>query len=312
MSNQSTNQPLVSVCIVTYNSADFIVEALDSVAAQTYKNIELIVSDDCSKDNTVEICQEWLTRNKDRFVNTELLTVEKNTGVSANCNRAIRKGRGEFVKYFAGDDKLLPNCIEDNLLFFKEHPETDFLFSDMQIIDGRQIEKYIKSPSVYFYHLSKLEFKLWQLVYYILPAPSNFMKREVYNELGGFDETIPMMEDKPFWVKAIFANRSICYLPKITVQYRINPNSLSQTKNSPNYYKLLESQKIASKFFLSKMKEISWWLWLYGKSIYASESLNIFKNRLLFFMRFFNVFYYYFRFMDFKIKKYSLMNNSNN
>lgn len=69
--------PLVSVSVITYNSAKTVIETLDSIKAQTYQNIELIVSDDCSTDNTVEICRDWLTKNEKRFVRMELITVEK-------------------------------------------------------------------------------------------------------------------------------------------------------------------------------------------------------------------------------------------
>ena len=83
----SKEQPLVSVPVVTYNSANTILETLESIKAQTYPNIELIISDDCSTDNTIELCLEWLELYKERFTRTEVLTVEKNTGVSANVNR---------------------------------------------------------------------------------------------------------------------------------------------------------------------------------------------------------------------------------
>ena len=72
------NQPLVSVTVITYNSSKTVLETLDSIKAQTYQNLELIVSDDCSTDDTVELCRNWIEQNKERFVRTELLTVEKN------------------------------------------------------------------------------------------------------------------------------------------------------------------------------------------------------------------------------------------
>ena len=101
--------PLVSICIVTYNSAEFIVETLESAKAQTYENIELILSDDCSKDNTVEICRQWIEENSTRFTNCEIVTTPINTGVAANLNRAIAKAKGEWIKSIAGEKKLLIN-----------------------------------------------------------------------------------------------------------------------------------------------------------------------------------------------------------
>lgn len=307
MSNQEIRKPLVTVCIITYNSSEFIIEALDSVFDQTYQNIELIVSDDCSQDNTVELCRQWMDTHAQRFVHAEVLTVEKNTGVSANCNRAIRKGTGVYIKYFAGDDRLLPNCIEDNVRYMREHEDTDLLFSDMQVIGQGQVGKNIISPSVYFNHFTKFEFKFMQLVRSLLPAPSCFMTRDVYDRLGGYDESIPMMEDKPFWVKATFANCNIQYLSKTTVQYRVNPNSLSQSKDSPNYRKLYESRRVASIYHLSKMKEINWLLWVYGKSLYAIQFDHSIKNKVLYALRYLNVYHYYFNYLIIKYRICSLI-----
>ncbi len=301
MSNQEISKPLVTVCIVTYNSSEFIVEALDSVFDQSYQNIELIVSDDYSKDNTVEVCQTWMATHFQRFVHAEVITVEKNTGVSANCNRGIRKGTGDFIKLFAGDDKLLPNCIEDNVSYMLKHKDADLLFSDMKVFGQGQAGTNIISPAVFFHHFTKKQFKLWNLVYSCLPAPACFMRREVYNRLGGFDETIAFMEDKPFWVKAIWAGCSLQYTNVTTVQYRVNPNALSQTRKSSNYHKMTESRIIASKYFLSLMRDISWMLWLYGKSRYDKEFHPSIKTYALYSLRFTNPYYYYLKYLLYKL-----------
>lgn len=103
MSKHETSQPLVSIIVITYNSSKYVLETLESARAQTYQNLELIVSDDASQYDTVEICQAWLEENGDRFVRAELVTVEENTGIPANCNRGVRKAKGEWVKLIAGN-----------------------------------------------------------------------------------------------------------------------------------------------------------------------------------------------------------------
>jgi alpha-1,3-rhamnosyltransferase len=70
-------------------------ETLDSIKAQTYDNIELIISDDYSSDNTVDICREWLSKHKDSFVSVKLITSDKNTGIAPNANRGWYQARGE-------------------------------------------------------------------------------------------------------------------------------------------------------------------------------------------------------------------------
>src|SRR5690606_22852216 len=95
--------PLVSIIVITYNSSKYVLETLESARAQTYQNIELIISDDGSKDATVQICRDWLKENSDRFVHSQLLTVEHNTGIPANCNRGVKASKGEWIKLIAGD-----------------------------------------------------------------------------------------------------------------------------------------------------------------------------------------------------------------
>ena len=85
---------LVSIVVITYNSSKYVLETLESAKAQTYQNIELIITDDCSTDNTVAVCKEWLEKNEDRFVKAELVTSPCNTGVPANLNRGVKKAQG--------------------------------------------------------------------------------------------------------------------------------------------------------------------------------------------------------------------------
>ncbi len=99
--------PLVSVVLVTYNSAQYVIETLESIKAQTWQQIELIVSDDCSTDKTAELCSNWIDCNKGRFSKTKMITVLQNSGIPANCNRGLRAAQGEWVKIISGDDILI-------------------------------------------------------------------------------------------------------------------------------------------------------------------------------------------------------------
>ena len=128
--------PLVSVPVVTYNSSKTVVETLDSIYNQTYPHLELIVSDDGSTDDTIQVCCDWIKAHKDRFVRTELLTVEKNTGISANLNRAEKACQGEWVKGIAGDDMLLPECIADFLEFTIKNPDAHCVFGKVKCFGG--------------------------------------------------------------------------------------------------------------------------------------------------------------------------------
>lgn len=303
MSNQNIKKPLVTVCIVTYNSSEFILDALESVFEQTYQNIELIVSDDCSKDNTVVVCEKWINEHAYRFNHAEVVTTPKNTGVSANCNRGIRKGTGRFVKLFAGDDKLLPNCIEDNMAYMTAHPDTDIVFSDMYRFWSDDSEIELSSRLIYFKYLTPKEFKIYLLIQNFLPAPASFFRKELYIRLGGFNESIPMMEDKPFYIEALYSKCLMRYMPTPTVCYRIGNQSISQVRGSNKRNGLIEkSREKASKIVLGKLKEINYFLYLYQKNEYNYQFDSNVTNEVLHVLRFFNPFFYYVMYLFVKIR----------
>jgi glycosyltransferase involved in cell wall biosynthesis len=129
------NNPLVSIIVVTYNSSKYVLETLESAKAQTYQNIELIISDDASQDDTVQICKNWLLQNRERFVRTDLITVINNTGISANCNRGVNFSKGEWIKLIAGDDILMEKCISLNIYQVSQNKNIKIIFSNCQLFN---------------------------------------------------------------------------------------------------------------------------------------------------------------------------------
>lgn len=225
--------PFISICIVTYKSADTIVDTLDSVYAQTYPNIELVVSDDCSPDNTVEVVSEWIKEHKERFVRTELVTIEKNTGVSANYNRASAACRGEWIKDCDGDDLLMPDCVQTYVDYIAEHPDVVYVFANGRCF-GPDVE-YVKILASHF----APDFFDWdkqkQLEYLYLCGSPIFSSSAFYNRQKcidlGFknDERIPNYEDRPKWIRLIEQDIPHAYIDKETICYRISGSSISTT-----------------------------------------------------------------------------------
>ena len=218
-------QPLVSVTVITYNSAKTVFETLESIKAQTYQNIELIVSDDCSTDNTVELCRNWIEQNKSRFVRTELLTVDKNTGTSANLNRAEAACQGEWIKGIAGDDILMPNCIGDCMDYVIEHPDTIYLFGKQKAF-GASEERCKEIDAVFDYTFFNLtqEQQLHRLVFdgNCVPATTLFYNRVADQKVGiKNDERIPLLEDWPKWINLLRAGIKLHYVDKVLVKYRV-------------------------------------------------------------------------------------------
>lgn len=241
---QHINQPLVSVSVVTYNSSKTVVETLDSILNQTYENLELIVSDDCSTDNTIEICHDWIEAHKERFVRTELLTVAENTGVSANLNRAVDACRGEWVKDIAGDDELLPDCIETYVDYVYRNPESVCVFAKVEIFGGTEEDRvywedYFSIEQEFFTWSNEEQYDYLTLVGNHIPAATAFYNKEKFNKLGvRNDERIPFLEDRPKWINLLKAGAHFDYIDKVTARYRLSDSSL--WRHVPN--KFLKSQ----------------------------------------------------------------------
>jgi len=229
----SKQDTLVSVIVVTYNSSATVIETLDSIRQQTYENIELVISDDCSKDDTVVVCSEWLDKNKDRFVGVELLTIGHNTGVCANFNRAIAVAKGEWIKIIAGDDILLQNCINDYIAFICANPEAKWASSYIRKYNNNFQEKnciarrHSMVPSFFDLDISgQLKLMARQCVLY---APSLFINAAMLKSIGGFDESY-VAEDYPFYINALENGYKCYFLNKETVGYRIH-TSLCRGQN---------------------------------------------------------------------------------
>lgn len=223
---------LVSVCVITYNSSKFVLETLDSIYNQTYKNIELIIGDDCSTDNTIEVCKKWIEEHSARFVRTQIVSTPQNMGVAGNLNRSFSVCIGEWIKTIAGDDILLENCITDNVDYVKRNPEAEVVLSKMihyyeffqlnNIIDRKKIDDSIIS----FLHKDISE-QLYVIVRKnFLPAPTLFVKNGVLSRNGLYNEEF-FYEDWPTWITLIENQVKIYYLDKSTVGYRHHKHSLT-------------------------------------------------------------------------------------
>lgn len=224
-------QELVSICVVTYNNEKYIVETLESIKNQTYREVELIVSDDNSSDNTVAKVSKWIESNKGRFVNVELIVSNKNTGVTANCNRAVKCAKGQFIKII-GDDLLKHNYIEKCVDFFNSNSEAEVLCTEMDYFYPEEKFEFLQPPINFdFFKLSAQEQKKYvkskNIPHY--PTPSIIYKRSIFNKVGFFDESIPMWEDGPMYFKLAINEIKVHMLNESLVDYRLLKKSLSNT-----------------------------------------------------------------------------------
>lgn len=259
--NNLKKAPLVSIIIVTYNSSNYVLETLDSTITQTYNNIELIITDDGSTDHTVEICEDWIERNKSKFCRIELITVNKNTGIPSNFNRGNNKAKGKWVKIIAGDDILLPNCVQDNIEFATNN-SSDFVFSlpiyindKSEILEHPELHKqFLENDSFYdldangqFIHLITKDIPM--------NPPTLFYKRKTLEEFGGFDEN-HKNEDYPLYLKATSLGYKMEFFYKHTVKYRIHDSSYSirvKKEEGISYWEKIKIEKAIKPYITKKL-----------------------------------------------------------
>lgn len=237
---------IVTIAVYTYNSAAFVLETLDSIKAQTYPFLNLIVADDCSTDNTVSLCEDWIKKNSSRFNKTKVIVPDHNTGVSANFNRGWDACETEYLKDIAGDDILLPNCIEDNMNYVAEHPDAIFVFSKLNVFGTTKDEELQKYDFSYSYNFLKLnpqeqKEKLHQTNYLLAPVVFTNVKEARKSGLR-HDERITMIEDYPLWLQAVDKGIRFHFSNSITVNYRVSASSLSFSKIPSKKY--LESHRL--------------------------------------------------------------------
>ena len=108
-----SKQPFVSIIIPCYNHEDFLDDCLASILNQTYQNIEILICDDCSPDNSYEKILSYKEKLENKFNNVVILKNEVNCGVTKNVNRMLKLAKGEFVKTIASDDSMAPNAISE-------------------------------------------------------------------------------------------------------------------------------------------------------------------------------------------------------
>lgn len=228
---------LVSFVVATYNSSSTVLETLDSIYRQTYQNLELIVTDDCSLDNTVAVCKNWIENHPDRFTHATVVTTRQNTGVSGNFNRGVRASQGEWIKTIAGDDILIPEAIQEYIHYVKQSDDDiQMCVSDVELFtgSGRIPSKIADAYGDYIRIAQEPYPKQWSRIKHrqTFVGPTFFYSRALYDKIGGFEEKYGNCEEWPFVYKVLKSGHRIFVIEKKLVKYRVSENTLSRKKES--------------------------------------------------------------------------------
>lgn len=180
-------KPLVSIITPSYNQGRFIRETIESVLGQDYENVEYIVIDGGSTDETLSILNEY--KEKIHFIS------EPDSGQSNAINKGFRMAHGEIVAWLNSDDVYEPGCISNAVEYFINNPNLALVYSDGYIIDD-------KSNKLKVFEYTQ-EFDYWKLVNFwdYIMQPATFFKAEMLKEVGYLDEELNYCMDWDLWIK---------------------------------------------------------------------------------------------------------------
>lgn len=227
-------EALVSVIIPVYNRSQVVGRAIESVLSQSYKNFELIIVDDASSDETVEVLRKF----ENKYPQIKLILKEKNEGVSAARNTAARLAIGEWLAFLDSDDEWLPKKLETQLqLYAREerpliHTEEIWIRNGVRV-NQRAIHK--KGGGDQFFRSLEL----------CCISPSAAMiKKDLFWQLGGFDEYFEVCEDYDLWLR-LTAKHLVSYIATAQiVKYGGHEDQLSRKYHGMDYFRLKALVKV--------------------------------------------------------------------
>jgi len=274
---------LVSILVISYNSSEYILQTLESIKNQTYQNIELIISDDCSKDNTVTVAKEWLKENHSRFIRSEICASPVNEGVAKNLNKGAKLCGGYYIKIIAADDILDAQCIENNYNECEKHGYR-VLYSKIKVFYGNDTDNMKdfddKDRLKYFNYTAQEQNKV--LSYKHFPnTVTFFVEKKLLADLDYFDERFKFMEDHPLEFKMTEKGIKLNFFDCTTVYYRIHPDSLCHSSDSKivgntNFYS--SRRLFFYKVRLEKLLQNG-----YFYKVYSELIIYIYKDLVIFF-----------------------------
>lgn len=230
---QDSNKPLVSVIIPTFNRRRWIGECLDSVLNQTYPNIEIIVVDDASSDDTVE----WLGAQP-QYKSVVVHAQAQNGGASIARNTGIEISKGEFIAFIDSDDLLLPNHAETAVRTFQKYPNLGLFCCDSTMIDvdgnvlfdGKTWNETLSEIKKY---PVKTGIRPLEDVFMFLNCfPGFTLRREVFRNLGGFVQEIFPADDCDLMLRVAGSRYEVFYFHEPLCLRREHDGQCSGVENS--------------------------------------------------------------------------------
>jgi len=253
---RKSSEPLVSIIIPCFNYADYLPETINSVLNQTYKNLEIIIVDDGSIDQTKDLSQKFSKQDsRIRYF------YQKNNGTSSAKNFGIEVSTGDFIQFLDADDILLPNKIGKQVQYFKKDRNLDIVYGDARFFES-ETKKLYKNYNLTNYkwmpEVSGFGEKIIKELAYknmmVICAP--LVKKSSLLNVGIFDKRLKYCEDWDLWLRCAINKLKFRFSPERETISLIRVHSKSATVNTTqmcfSYFqmsaKYLEDTSICEKY----------------------------------------------------------------
>lgn len=235
------DQALVSIIVPVYNVEKYICETIECVRQQTYDKWELLLVEDCSKDNTVAVLEKYLDEVQDERV--RLIRQEKNNGAARSRNLGLKKARGRYIAYLDADDLWVPEKLEKELAFM-EKKQAAFAFTGYEFADenGKGLGKVVRVPETLTYKqaLKNTTIFTTTVMFDTQKIDKNFLEMPIIKS-----------EDTALWWKVLRKGYVAYGLDENLVRYRrvgksLSSNKLEALRRIWNLYRKAEGMSIPS------------------------------------------------------------------
>ena len=221
----SSNYPLVSVIIPVYNSEKYLGAAIENILSQRYTNIEILVIDDGSSDNSQSVARKFENKKVKIFAQT-------NKGASAARNNGLRQAKGEYIQFLDADDLLSSNKIEDQVKLLLENPAKIAICPTIHFFDGESLSEKAITDEWYYNSFNKPSDFLIKLYggyenEGAMIQPNSWLTpKKIIDKAGFWDERLSLDDDGEFFCRVILASTGIvCSINAINYYRKFRDNN---------------------------------------------------------------------------------------
>lgn len=276
------NSPLVSVIILSYNNKNFLTECIDSVLSQTYQHFQIIISDDCSTDGSIEVLEFYKKNYPDKI---HLMLSEVNIGITSNSNKAVKACKGKYVAWMGSDDIMFKEKLEKQVMYMEKNPVCNISYHNLDVFDSDS------QKHLYYFNNKRnaKQGKIEQLIKYgTFNGACSTMTRATAAPVCGFDERIPVASDWLYWVDHLGKGGEIHYIDEVLGKYRRHITNVTNHAGffaQQGFKDLITTINIIEEKYVGYEKEIKYrlsYIYFFGRRFqYESNLLKSIRYNFL-------------------------------